>query len=421
MSTFTFLHAADLHLDSPLLGLSSRAPDFAEKVEDASRRALDALVALAIEEECRFVLFAGDVFDGDLRNVKTGLYFVSRMRELADAGIEVFAILGNHDAENRFMSRLEFSPNVHLFPTKAAATLRVEGLDVAIHGRSFPQRDVFENIAQDYPPPTLGAFNVGMLHTALVGREGEHARYAPCSLEQLKNHGYDYWALGHVHEAAVLSEAPHVVYPGNVQGRSMRETGPKGVVLVSVVDGQVADVQSRPLDAVRFAQVSVDVGDAADMDALVGRARAALEATARAAEGRPVALRLRLAGASPLHGEIALRRGSLREEIEALAATVAGDVWLEKLSLATTTPVSETAAPVDPSIAGQIRSEIATLAADPELAGRLDAILAELRAKLPAGARPETLLDQIRAEAPARAAALAQALVGEGGADDALR
>lgn len=420
MSSFSFLHAADLHLDSPLLGLTGRSPDFAARVEDASRTALDALVALAIDEDCRFVVLAGDVFDGDLRNIKAGLFFVSRMRRLQDAGIPVFIILGNHDAENRFMAKLEFSKNVHLFAHRKAETRTVEGLDVAIHGQSFAQRDVVENLARDYPSPMSGVFNIGMLHTALIGHEGEHAAYAPCSLEQLKNHGYDYWALGHIHDRQTLSTTPHVVYPGNLQGRSSRETGAKGATVVRVIDGAVAGLEHRTLDAVRWANETVDLSAAADLRGSLEAVRQAMEQALSDADGRPLALRLRLVGTTPLHGELALKRASFREEVETLAAGMGGDVWLEKLSLGTKPPAAADNV-VDPTVAGQLKSEILALVADEaELMARLDARLADIRAKLPAGARAEELFAQIRMEAPARARDLALALVGEGDADDAV-
>ena len=142
MALFRFLHAADLHIDSPLIGLARKSKDFASRIDDASRRAFDNLIALAVEEECEFVVIAGDLFDGQWRDYRTGLYFVDRMRRLKDAGIRVYLILGNHDAENRFVSRLEYAENVRLFSHRKPETVRVEGLDTVIHGRSFPQRDV---------------------------------------------------------------------------------------------------------------------------------------------------------------------------------------------------------------------------------------------------------------------------------------
>ena len=148
---FRFLHAADLHLDSPLLGLSSKSYDFAKSIENASRRAFENLIDLAIKENCRFVVLAGDIFDGDLRNYETGLFFAKQLGRLRDSNIDVYIILGNHDADNQFARKLKMTENVFLFDFKKPQSFEVSDLNVILHGRSFPQKDVRENIAKDYP------------------------------------------------------------------------------------------------------------------------------------------------------------------------------------------------------------------------------------------------------------------------------
>lgn len=413
MSTFKFLHAADLHLDSPLLGLAAKSPDFAARVEQASRQAFENLLDLAIAEKVAFVVLAGDVFDGDLRNFQTGLFFTAAMRRLEEAGIRVFLIAGNHDAENRYAGRLRYSANVHLFSAKSAESVAIEDLGVVLHGQSFAQRDVFENLARAYPPPAANQFNIGLLHTACAGSEGPHEAYAPCTVEQLVNHGYDYWALGHVHARVVLNEHPHVVYPGNLQGRHPREAGAKGATLVTVEDGRIVACEARELDVVRWARISVDISGAGDVQAAFDLAREAVDAICLEAGERPIALRLRLEGESALDREIVLGQAAVREDLQALLASLGGEVWLEKLEVATRPPARPEA--VDPTVSGELAAEITALGA--ELGPRLEACLAEIRVKLPAQAHAEDLFAQLRAEAPQRALALALSLVG-GGDDD---
>jgi DNA repair exonuclease SbcCD nuclease subunit len=410
MTTFKFLHAADLHLDSPLVGLTAKSASFAEAVETASRQALDNLVDLAIAEGCRFVVLAGDVFDGDLRDFHTGLFFLAAMRRLEAADIRVFMVAGNHDAENRFADKLRFSDNVHRFAHRRPESVAIDDLDVVVHGQGFGQRDVFENLAMTYPPPRPGRFNIGVLHTACAGSEGEHRVYAPCTLEQLVRHGYQYWALGHVHARLVLSEHPHVVYPGNLQGRNARETGPKGATIVEVVDGEVASCVHHVLDEVRWASERVDVAGAADHDGLLGRVRAALVPVCVAAGERPLALRLRLTGETPVHAQLALDPGGLREDVEALLANLPTEVWLERLDLATRAPAISMSG-ADPTVAGRLEAEIKAMGEAAEALAMLEASLAALKIKMPAGERTEALFARMRAEAPSRAVDLALSLV----------
>jgi len=413
LTGFTFVHAADLHLDSPLLGLAGKSVEYAARVKAASREAFDNLVALAIDEGCRFMVLAGDIFDGDLRNFQAGLYFMEGMRRLDEAGVSVFIVLGNHDSANRFADKLALSGNVHVFPKTRAATRVLNDVGVAIHGRSFPRPDVSEDLAREYPPATQALFNIGVLHTACVGSEGHHARYAPCTPEQLTNHGYDYWALGHVHTHVVLGKEPHIVYPGNLQGRDPRETGPKGAVLVKVEDGRVVELEHRPLDVVRWASISVDVTGTIDHLVLLDLIRDHIVQSAEQADGRPLALRVTVTGATPLHSKLILECAAFREDIETLIATLSHDVWLEKLRLETAHPV--TPETVDPTVAGKLDLEVARLSQGDAISQVLETRLAEIRTKLPAGAHADAFIEQMRTEIPKRAALLARSLVSEAG------
>ncbi|RYG30055.1 MAG: DNA repair exonuclease, partial [Burkholderiales bacterium] len=394
MSTFRFIHAADLHLDSPLLGLAGKSSEFAARVQSASRDAFDSLIAMAIGEQCRFVLLAGDIFDGELRNFQAGLHFLDGMRRLGEAGIDVFMVLGNHDAANRFADKLALTNNVHLFPKAKAGSRTLDDVGVAIHGRSFPRWDMDEDMARDYPPAASGLFNIGLLHTACAGSEGPHARYAPCTLEQLANHGYDYWALGHVRAHAVLSESPFIVYPGNLQGRHPREAGPKGAVVVEVSDGAIVSVEHRPLDAIRWTTASADIAEAETRTDMLDLVRDQIHAACTEAGERPIALRLVITGISPLHASLRLDSMALREDVEALLVTVSSDIWLEKLVVET--EAAPVAAALDPTIAGRIDTEVGLLAEDDLFAAALEARLAEIRTKLPAGAHAEAFIEQMR-------------------------
>jgi DNA repair protein SbcD/Mre11 len=262
MNTFRFIHTGDIHLDSPLKGLAGQEGAAAERIRTATRAAFSNLIDSAIEEEVAFVIIAGDLYDGDWRDYQTGLFFVKEMGRLAKANIPAFLIYGNHDAENQITKRLTLPDNVRVFPSKKAATIRLDRYGVALHGQSFKLRAVTENLVPEYPTPVKDSFNIGILHTGLGGMHG-HANYAPCSLYDLVNKGYDYWALAHVHQGAVLHRDPYVVFCGNLQGRHIREAGVKSATLVSVEDSAVQEVSRIEADVVRWMHVSVDAEGAA--------------------------------------------------------------------------------------------------------------------------------------------------------------
>lgn len=333
---FRFLHAADIHLDSPLQGLE-RYPDApVDAVRAAPRRAFEALVELAIAERVAFVLLAGDLYDGDWRDYNTGLFFSAQMRRLAEAAIPVFLVSGNHDAASQITRRLSLPPNVHHFASHAPETELLPDLDVAIHGQSFARRSVREDLAADYPKAERGRFEIGLLHTSLDGRPG-HADYAPCRVERLRAKDYAYWALGHVHaREEVLRGDPWIVFPGNLQGRHARETGGKGATIVRVEHGRVVDVEHRDLDVVRFARLELDLAAVGHPDDALERVRAALLVARREAGDRLLAARVVLAGASPAHDALVREPERWLHECRTLASDLgAPEIWLERLELAT--------------------------------------------------------------------------------------
>lgn len=332
-----FIHTADIHLDSPLCGLASYQNAPVEALRTATRDAFRKLVDEAVEQQVDFMVIAGDLYDGNWRDYNTGHFFVREMGRLNQAAIPVYLLYGNHDAENEMTRRLMFPPNVFVFDSRRPVTHRLEAHRVALHGRSFKEAATLENLALGYPDPVPGWLNIGVLHTALEGYAA-HARYAPCTLAELAAKGYDYWALGHVHEHAVLSESPWVVFPGNLQGRHIRETGPRGAVLVTADETGIRAVQRLIVDVMRWERLDVDVSTATDLQGAVLLAGRALQALLAArSDGKPVSVRVTLGGRTAAHGALFGLHTQLREELLAQAAAMAGDrLWIEKLRLETT-------------------------------------------------------------------------------------
>ncbi len=391
--SFRFIHAADLHLDSQLRGLDRYEGAPVEEIRGATRRALQNLVDLAIREEVAFVIIAGDVYDGDWQDFNTGLFFVKQMSRLRAADIAVVLISGNHDAANRMTRSLELPDNVHSLPTKKPRTVEGEEigyglatLDVVFHGQGFHTAAVDENVVLQYPAAKPGAFNIGVLHTSLdMEAGGEHARYAPCSVQDLVARQYDYWALGHVHRRRVIHDDPPIVYPGNAQGRHIRETGEKGCMVVSVDDSGKTELQFESLDVFRWHELSISIDQAADGEQILECVSTEIRDFVHEHDELPVALRVVLTGASPAHNELTGSTDHWINQIRAIALNVGmGNVWIEKVKFRTTPEVVRHAGDLDEGPLREIAQYLDDLRGDDELLAPLVEQLSDLARKLPA-------------------------------------
>ncbi len=378
---FRFLHAADLHLGSPFLGLAQKDDAVAARFASASRSAFEGLITQAIEEDVSFVVIAGDIFDGEWKDASIGLFFNRQLARLSNRNIPTYLLRGNHDAESVVARSLTWPERVFEFSPRRPETHRIKDLRVALHGRGFPYREVRENYAVDYPEPVAGWFNIGVLHTA-CGRSG-HENYAPCGVADLAARGYDYWALGHVHAYEIVSEDPWMVYPGNLQGRSVRECGERGAVIVDVTYGAVANVRRVVTDCARWAEVYVDASPHEDQTALLRAVETELRPHAAAAAGRLLAVRVVLTGATSLHSRFVADREHLRDEVEAAAQRCAADIWLERLRIETTEPrqTKRDAALTEIDLAAALND----CEADTALRVRVADLVKTVRDKLPGG------------------------------------
>lgn len=382
---FNFIHAADIHLDSPLRGVEVHEESAREEIRGATRRAFDNLVDLALRERSAFILLAGDLFDSDWKDFNTGLYFAQRMARLREAEIQVFIVSGNHDAVSHVSKALHLPENVHVFSPRKPQTRKLESIQAAIHGQSYATRVVSEDLSRNYPAPVEGSFNIGLLHTALTGREG-HEVYAPCTEDGLRAKGYQYWALGHVHGREIVQEGdPWIVFPGNPQGRNIRETGPKGCSLVTVNEGAVTNLEHVDLDVLRWNLCTVDVTGCRTREAVLEKTRDGLLRSLDSGEGRPVVTRLELRGATTMHQKLQANLIPWADALRTQAADLGGErLWLEKIRLRTREQLDlDTLIQSNEALGGLVRS-LLNLDLDAQALREIDPDFDAFQNKLPA-------------------------------------
>lgn len=411
---FRFVHTADLHLDSPLRSLALKNPELAELVRGATRTALARIVDLCLAEGVDALLIAGDLYDGSQTSMNTALYLASELRRLEAAGIRVFLIRGNHDSQSTIKKELTLPPNVHLFSGRVKPVLAKAletGREVYIHGVGFDNPHAPDSLLSSFQEPITDAVNIGMLHTSLAGAPG-HDPYAPCSVTDLARHGFDYWALGHVHLRQVHSETPLIVMPGMPQGRDINEAGPKTVTLVTVGDDGRFEHREHEIGQAVFERVLVDLSGTQDWRQMLETVGEALSSLRNRSMADHLILRISLKGATPLAWKLRRDPDFLLAELSNLAAGLNG-CWIEKIdiecrgidagaSLSGPDPVEE--------LAALIQSDVLPSHAFRQEAG---AMLDELLLQLPRELRESLAGDEEAAGRFAEAIALA-------GSDDVL-
>jgi DNA repair exonuclease SbcCD nuclease subunit len=377
-----FIHCADVHLDTPLQGLAEYPGAPVNEIRSATRRAFEKLLDAALSEEVDFVIIAGDLYDVGLKSFESALFFNKSMLRLKEAGIDVYLIHGNHDAASKLIKQLRPPSNVHVFRSNEPHTFSIDALRVAIHGQSFATPEIIEDLAAHYPPRIADFFNIGVLHTNLSGIS-DHANYAPCSLETLKNKGYQYWALGHVHNRQVLCVEPYIIYPGNIQGRHGKEQGEKSCELVTVSETGSIRTEIISTSVVPWVEVEVDASDCQNADEVYDSLRVALGKLLAEGKERITALRVRIAGGTDANNELNRDPEQVRNEVISIANECGnGLLWIERVKVETTPKLDRAALLKRDDPIGEVLRIVAHLRQNPACLAEWESVI-ELQKKLP--------------------------------------
>ena len=352
MKKISFIHASDLHIDSPFTGIGARSETVAEALRSATFDAFDALVQFCIDKEVQFLLVSGDIYDGADRSLRAQLKFLDGMKRLADHNISSFIAHGNHDSIDGWSSTIKWPDKVHIFKadpietkpieTKPGETdpietktIKINGEPVAaISGISYGSRNERRNLAKKFKAADPDLFQIGVLHCNCGGNTN-HENYAPCRLEDLTKTGFDYWALGHVHEKKILNKNPYVVYSGNTQGLNIRETGERGCYHVVVDENRHVDIEFCPLDAVRWFTARIDITDIDSIDGLDIKIVKSIDRLREQGKGRPVICRIFLTGRGLLYKDLRQKSAvpDLLERIRETGLTEDPFVWVQNFEV----------------------------------------------------------------------------------------
>jgi len=318
--------------------VSAESSRIADALRTATFDAFDEIVQLCMDREANFLIVSGDVFDSEIRDLHAQLFFHERLTKLARKGIQSFVAHGNHDPLDGWSTCLNWPAEVTIFPeTLRSIRFFLEGSHRAtIHGISYPTKEEKRNLAKHFPNERENdsAFQIGVLHCN-VGSNTGHEAYAQCELKNLEDAAIDYWALGHVHAAEVLCRRPYVVYAGNPQGRSIRETGKRGCYLVEIGESNEVSLTFHPTDKIRWFLESLDISNIDTMDLLVGHIRKLVEGFQKESLDRPLIIRIALAGHGDLYSHLIRDNGvtDCLKHCREIFSKLSPFVWLEQIDL----------------------------------------------------------------------------------------
>jgi len=331
MESLRFIHAADLHLDSPFRGIGQASARLRDQLQAATLRALSRVVEHTIHSKADFLIIAGDIYDSKDRNLRALVSFRKEMERLAERNVQVFIVHGNHDPLNGWGSGFQLPPNVTTFGGRAdSEPFERRGRHIAeITGVSYTRERVTDNLASSFKPKDDAPYSIAVLH-ANVGHQSGHADYAPAAIDDLTSAGFNYWALGHVHTRSVLAAEPAmVVYPGNTQGRNPRESGPRGCYQVDVDTHGRAHLEFIDTSVARWTHINLSIRNCTTMDQLIDSMLEKARDESSGFEG-PTVARCTVRGNGPLHRD--LQRDGMSED---LREVLGSDVIAESVRIAT--------------------------------------------------------------------------------------
>ena len=224
-----FIHMADVHFDSPFKVLTDKR-DFGTKRRLEQREAFKKAIEYISKEQIPYLFIAGDLYDQSYVKESTIEFINNLFKTIPNT--KIFISPGNHDPflKNSFYSTFNWNENVTIFNDEIK---RIELEEVDIYGYGFTDFYCSNSGVEEIEIKNKEKINILLVHGALDSSKTVDIQYNPISTNKLKENGFDYIALGHIHKKTEENKY-NLIYPGSMISFGFDELGEHGILDVKI-------------------------------------------------------------------------------------------------------------------------------------------------------------------------------------------
>lgn len=260
-----FVHMADMHFDIPFTVLNNRNK-LGEQRRLEQREAFKRIIDYIKENNIEYLFIAGDLYENEYIRKSTIDYINNLFREIPNT--KIYITPGNHDPylKGSMYKTIKWNDNVKIFTNKVEM---VENEDCNIYGFGFNDFYCAVSEVQDIVIENKEKLNILITHGTLNGGTIEDMQYNPLNKAKLKQIGFDYVALGHIHKPDYNSEKnQRIVYSGSPISMGFDELGKHGVI-VGELTKETIKLEFLPIDKKEFKEKEIDISDLNNIEELI--------------------------------------------------------------------------------------------------------------------------------------------------------
>ena len=247
-----FVHIADMHFDSPFTTLSDKG-NLGEQRRLEQRNIFKKVIEYIKKNNIEYLFISGDLYEHQYIRKSTIEYINNLFQEIEDT--EIFISPGNHDPylKKSYYSTYIWNKNVHIFGPEIE---KIKLEDVDIYGYGFDDFYCSECNLKNLEIDNPEKINILVIHGTLDGANLEENQYNSISEKMLKEKGFDYVALGHIHKNN-FSQDGKIIYPGSTMSLGFDELGEHGMV-TGTIEKDKTELEFIKLDETEFVEVELE-------------------------------------------------------------------------------------------------------------------------------------------------------------------